>query len=37
VDSIPNATTFVDTNARRVLHRLSFGADVPEPFATESS
>jgi A/G-specific adenine glycosylase len=28
-------TTFVDTNARRVLHRLFFGADVPEPFATE--
>ena len=30
-----NATTFVDTNARRVLHRQFFGADVPEPFATE--
>jgi A/G-specific adenine glycosylase len=25
----------VDTNARRVLHRLFFGANVPEPFATE--
>ena len=28
-------TAFVDTNARRVLHRLFFGANVPEPFATE--
>ena len=26
---------FVDTNARRVLHRLFFGAEVPEPSATE--
>jgi A/G-specific adenine glycosylase len=30
-----NGTAFVDTNARRVLHRLFFGADVPEPSATE--
>jgi A/G-specific adenine glycosylase len=29
-------TAFVDTNGRRVLHRLFFGSDVPEPFATES-
>jgi A/G-specific adenine glycosylase len=28
-------TAFLDTNARRVLHRLFFGADVPEAFATE--
>lgn len=28
-------TAFVDTNARRVLHRLFFRAEVPEPFATE--
>jgi A/G-specific adenine glycosylase len=26
---------FVDTNARRVLHRLFFGADVPEPVVPE--
>jgi hypothetical protein len=32
---VPNGTAFVDTNARRVLHRLFFGADVTEPFATE--
>ena len=26
---------FVDTNMRRVLHRIFFGADVPEPTATD--
>ncbi len=35
VDGVLNSTAFVDTNARRVLHRLFFGADVPEPYATE--
>ena len=35
VGSVRNATAFVDTNARRVLHRLFLGVDVPEPFATE--
>lgn len=34
VNGVLNTTAFVDTNARRVLHRLFFGADVPEPFAT---
>ena len=28
-------TAFMDTNARRVLHRLFLGPEVPEPFATE--
>jgi A/G-specific adenine glycosylase len=28
-------TAFVDTNARRVLHRLFLGPEIPEPFATE--
>jgi A/G-specific adenine glycosylase len=35
VDAVPNATDFVDTNARRILHRLFLGPEVPEPFATE--
>ena len=35
VDSVPNAVPFVDTNVRRVLHRLFFGVDVPEPAVSE--
>ena len=30
-----NCTAFVDTNARRVLHRLFFGSDVHELVVTE--
>lgn len=35
VDGVPNAVPFVDTNVRRVLHRLFFGVDVLEPAGSE--
>ena len=33
--SLPNGVPFVDTNIRRVLHRVFVGPDVPEPTAKE--
>ena len=33
--AVPNAVPFVDTNIRRVLHRVFVGPDVPEPAAKE--
>ena len=33
--AVPNAVPFVDTNMRRVLHRVFVGPDVPEPAAKE--
>src|SRR5919202_2197516 len=35
VVGVRNAVAFVDTNVRRVLHRLFFGSEVPEPAAKE--
>jgi A/G-specific adenine glycosylase len=35
VTGVHNPVAFVDTNMRRVLHRIFFGADVPEPTATD--
>lgn len=33
VDAVPNGVPFMDTNIRRVLHRVFFGPDVAEPEA----
>ena len=33
--ALPNAVPFIDTNIRRVLHRVFVGPDVPEPAAKE--
>ena len=35
--AVPNGVQFVDTNIRRVLHRVFVGPDVPEPAAKEPS
>src|SRR3712207_4358780 len=35
VGDLPNAVPFIDTNIRRVLHRVFVGPDVPEPAAKE--
>jgi A/G-specific adenine glycosylase len=35
VGALPNAVAFIDTNMRRVLHRVFIGPDVPEPAAIE--
>jgi A/G-specific adenine glycosylase len=36
VYGVLNSVAFVDTNVRRVLHRLFFGSEVPEPAAKET-
>ncbi len=33
--AVSNSVPFVDTNIRRVLHRVFVGPDVPEPVAKE--
>ena len=33
--ALPNPVSFVDTNIRRVQHRVFVGQDVPEPVAKE--
>ena len=35
VGALPNPVSFVDTNIRRVQHRVFVGPDVPEPVAKE--
>jgi A/G-specific adenine glycosylase len=33
VSEVPKAVPFVDTNMHRVLHRVFFGPEVPQPAA----